>query len=58
MGAYKIYYRAYDSLLIRLFVIEMKNSFDHMLRTQISLINEMTSFLLVYNQLLEIERFT
>lgn len=34
---------AYDSLRIGLFVIEMKNSFDHMLRTQISLINEMTS---------------
>ena len=33
----------YDSLLIKLFVIEIKNTFDHMLRTQISLINEMTS---------------
>ena len=43
MGAYKIYYMAYDSLLIKLFVIEIKNTFDHMLRTQISLINEMTS---------------
>ena len=43
MGAYKIYYMAYDSLLIKLFVKEMKNSFDHMLRTRISLINGMTS---------------
>lgn len=33
----------YDTLLIKLFVIEIKNTFDHMLRTQISLINEMTS---------------
>lgn len=39
----KIYYMVYDSLLIRLFVIEIKNTFDHMLRTQISLINGMTS---------------
>lgn len=39
----KIYYMVYDSLLIKLFVIEMKNSFDHMLRTRISLINGMTS---------------
>ena len=43
MGAYKIYYMAYDSLLIRLFVIEIKNTFDQMLRTRISLINGMTS---------------
>lgn len=48
----------YDSLLIKLFVIEIKNTFDHMLRTQISSINEMTASLLAHNQFLEIERLT
>ena len=33
----------YDSLLIKLFVKEMKNTFEHMLRTRLSLIKGMTS---------------
>ena len=35
----------YDTLLIKLFVKEMKNSFEHMLSTRIALINGMTSSL-------------
>lgn len=33
----------YDTLLIKLFVKEIKNTFEHMLRTRITLINGMTS---------------